>query len=182
MNLLPPILSPIMIFLLLFVIMLFRLFWWYYHYYGYYSPSFFNWLSTVSAPCSVHTILHAENELIQQAEEMIAKVTLDQYIRREQLRETGIEDDESTNNSLVSGSYASGGVLSTGAILGRDDIDNDNNNNNYNGNNSGDSSYDSNSKLELAYAADIEQLLLQRSNSDPVESNSQLEEEIEDEQ
>jgi hypothetical protein len=33
---------------------------------------------------SVHTILHAENELINQAEEMVAKATLDQYIREEQ--------------------------------------------------------------------------------------------------
>lgn len=57
---------------------------------------------------SVHTILHAENELInqvalllvtlcihlEQAEEMIAKATLDQYIRDEQPFES--EEEKAT--------------------------------------------------------------------------------------
>jgi hypothetical protein len=37
------------------------------------------WMKTLSA----HTILHTENELINQAEEMIAKATYDQYLLEE---------------------------------------------------------------------------------------------------
>lgn len=50
------------------------------------------WMKTLSA----HTILHAENALINQAEEMIAKATYDNY-----LLEEGKEIEELLNQSLA---------------------------------------------------------------------------------
>jgi len=43
---------------------------------------------------SIQTILHAENELINQAEEMIAKVTLDNY--------NGSQSDINADNNNIS--------------------------------------------------------------------------------